>query len=97
MEEKALTKQVRPLPAGTASDCLGSLGIIVAVMIAGAVLGLSGALIALEAATGDTRGGEMLFIGFAIIAGIGAGFVAGAILAYFWLRSRRQRRRGPAA
>lgn len=91
-----MKKQVRSLPAGMAFDCLGSLGIIVAVMIAGAVLGLCGALIALEAATGDARGGEMLFIGFAIIAGIGTGFVVGLILAHYWLRSRRQRRRRPA-
>ena len=79
------------MPSELASDYLGSLGIIGAAIISGAGLGLWGGMVALEAATGDARGGEMLFLGLVIVAGAGAGFVVGLVLAFRWLRSRRRR------
>ncbi|TJZ91687.1 hypothetical protein FA743_10350 [Paracoccus gahaiensis] len=79
------------------SDYLGSLGIVVVSLVLGSGLGLGGALIALETATGDTRGGELLFLGLVTIVGAGLGFVAGLVLAFRWLISRRNCPCKPAA
>ena len=91
-----MTRRDPTMPSGLASDYLGSLGIVGAAIISGAGLGLCGGMAALEAATGDARGGEMLFPGLVIIAGIGAGFVVGLVLAFRWLRSRPRRQGGTA-
>ncbi|WP_042249966.1 hypothetical protein [Paracoccus sp. PAMC 22219] len=84
------------MPSGLASDYLGSLGIVGAAIISGAGLGLYGGMVALEVATGDARGCEMLFLGLVIISSIGASFVVGLVLAFRWLRSRPRRQGGTA-
>lgn len=58
--------------------------------VVGTMLGLGGALIALEFAEGDARGGELLFIGFAIIIGGASGFLVGAGWSALRLQSRRE-------
>lgn len=46
-------------------DWFDALGIVVAAVLAGAALGLCVAKKMLETATGNARGGEILFLGFA--------------------------------
>lgn len=86
-----MTDGIRPPTVVPMSDYLGSLGIVVVSLVLGSGFGLGGAWIALETATGDARGGELLFLGLVTIAGAGLGFVAGLILAFRWLKSRRRR------
>lgn len=92
-----MTDGIRTQTVVPMSDYLGSLGIVVVCLVLGSGLGLGGAWIALEAATGDARGGELLFLGSVTIAGAGLGFVAGLVVAFRWLKSRRSCPRKPAA
>lgn len=70
------------------SPWIGCSLIVASCVALGPVLGFGAAMLALAFAEGDARGGEMLLLGVAILAGAGVGLLAGIAWAVLWLRAR---------
>lgn len=75
-------------------EILVCFAVLIGCMAAGAACFALGAFALLQWAEGEARGGEILFLGFAVLTGAIPGCLAGIAWSVRWLRGRRRTSKG---
>ena len=88
--EHRVGSPLKPLRSFPGFEILVCFAVLIGCMAAGAACFALGAFALLQWAKGDARGGEILFLGFAILIGAAIGGLAGIVMSVLWLRGRRR-------
>jgi hypothetical protein len=85
---------LKPIGSFPGFEILVCFAVLIGCMAAGAACFALGAFALLRWAEGDARGGEILFLGFAVLTGAILGCLAGIAWSVRWLRGRRRISKG---
>jgi cytosine/uracil/thiamine/allantoin permease len=88
--EHRVGSPIKPLGSFPGFEILVCFAVLIGCMAAGAAVCAFGAFVVLQWAEGDARGGEILFLGFAVLIGAAIGGLAGIVTSVLWLRGRRR-------